>query len=64
MKMRKTTVMCPHCGRRLIDAENGVRTQTKEIDTYDERSPKERWTPDYYIKCWKCHSTIGYRKIT
>lgn len=59
----KNEVRCPHCGRRLLDAEMGVQTKTKVIDPYDLGPPKNRWKPDYYTKCWKCHSTVGYKKI-
>lgn len=62
--MKREEVLCPHCGRRIFDAENGVKTQTKEIMPYDPGPPKNRWKPDYYIKCWKCHTLIGYRKVS
>jgi len=29
--MKKNPVPCPQCGRRIFDAENGIKTQTKVI---------------------------------
>lgn len=56
-------VQCPHCGRRLMDSEDSVITQTKISGPFDTGPPDNRWKPDYYIKCWKCHSRVGFRKI-
>lgn len=60
--MRKL-VLCPQCGSRIMDSEENVSTQTKVVRTNGPEPPTNRWPPDYYIKCWKCHSKVAFRKI-
>lgn len=58
----KKQLLCPQCGRRLMDTETSVKSETRVMD-----SPKdailEKWIPDYYLKCWKCKARIGIRKV-
>lgn len=61
--MKKNPLSCPKCGGRLLDAEDSVQTQTKVLDPYDPGPLRDRWRPDYYIKCWKCGSKIAFRKL-
>lgn len=60
--MQKKSVLCPQCGRRIFDSDKNVNTQTKVMNPYKQAHQKESWNPDFYIKCWKCHSIVGYRK--
>ncbi|SDN06648.1 hypothetical protein SAMN05192585_11083 [Acetanaerobacterium elongatum] len=59
----KKQVPCPRCGSRIMDAEECVNTQSKIYNPYDPGPPRDRWRPDYYIKCWKCGTKIAFRKI-
>ncbi|WKY49092.1 hypothetical protein Q5O24_07225 [Eubacteriaceae bacterium ES3] len=61
--MQKKPVSCPQCGRRIFDSEKNVKTQTMVINPHKQNHRKDIWNPDYYIKCWKCQSIVGYRKI-
>jgi phage FluMu protein Com len=54
--MRKQ-LRCPICNRRLIDAEVNIETELRAFD------PAMVWKADYYLKCWKCKSSIGLKKI-
>lgn len=58
----KKQLLCPRCGRRLIDTESSVNSETKDMD-YQRDAILEKWTPDYYLKCWKCKARIGIRKV-
>lgn len=58
----KQAVKCPRCNSRLLDEEYGVNTLTKVVDPNNPGPPKNRWIPDYYIKCWKCKSKVGLKK--
>jgi DNA-directed RNA polymerase subunit RPC12/RpoP len=53
----KKQVICPRCGRRIVDTEDTFRTEAKLLD------PNIEWKPDLYIKCWKCSSKIGIKVI-
>ena len=48
-------IICPRCGRRLMDTENTAQTEVKIIE------PDIEWEPDLCIKCWKCSSKIGIK---
>lgn len=58
----KKKILCPRCGRRLIDTESTVKSEIKDMDSKCE-TLYDRWVPDYYVKCWKCKAHIGIRKI-
>lgn len=58
----KTQLSCPRCGRRLMDAESSVKSETRDMDSNREFF-LNRWMPDYYVKCWKCKAHIGIRKV-
>ena len=52
------SIVCPTCGRRICDADSQVVIRTKITR---EKSNK-KYPADYYIKCWKCKTTIGIKK--
>jgi len=51
-----TQLKCPKCGRRVIDTENGVKTEIRVIQDQID------WVPDFYTKCWKCKTELGIKK--
>ncbi len=57
------TIQCPLCGSRIMDAEENVSTQTMVVKPNDPDTLLNKWSPDYYIKCWKCKAKIALRKI-
>jgi DNA-directed RNA polymerase subunit RPC12/RpoP len=50
-------IICPRCGRRLMDTEETAQTEAKIL------APEIEWQPDLYIKCWKCSSKVGIKVI-
>ncbi len=48
---------CPLCGSRIIDADEKVKS---EVRAYKQA---KKWKADYYMKCWKCKSNIGLKKL-
>ena len=58
----KTHLLCPRCGRRLIDAESSVRSEMRDMES-DREAFLKRWVPDFYMKCWNCKAQVGIRKV-
>lgn len=52
------TIVCPTCGSRLCDADSQVIVRTK----ITRNKINKKCPADYYIKCWKCKTTIGIKK--
>jgi len=52
-------IKCPACGSRVCDTNSRVFVRTRIT-----REPKKlrEYSADYYIKCWKCKTTIGLTK--
>lgn len=51
----KSQLVCPRCGRRVLDTDSTVINDVRVIRQL------EKWKADYYIKCWKCSSHLGIR---
>jgi len=47
-------VCCPQCGRRIMDAVSGTKTQMI--------TPKKGRYPDFIIKCGHCGAEVGVIK--
>lgn len=63
MNILKKEIYCPICHSRIIDSEVDVHTELRVVKTQGHSPPQNLWVPDYYIKCWKCKSEVGLRKI-
>ncbi len=50
-------IICPRCGRRLVDTHVTNETEAKIL------TPNLDWLPDFYLKCWKCSSKVGIKVI-
>lgn len=50
-------IICPRCGRRLMDTKETAQTEAKIL------APEIEWQPDLYIKCWKCSSKVEIKVI-
>lgn len=59
--MTKEKVLCPRCGGRLGDTNKGVRFETVVVD--DNNTNTEYFKSYFYIKCSRCKSIVGIRKI-
>lgn len=53
----KVNILCPVCGRRLIDAEKSVAEITKVF------IPKKDSQVDYQLKCTHCKKQIALVKL-
>lgn len=57
----KVPLECPVCGnKRLLDTDDAVVSKAAPVKDLD----KIKWTPDYYIKCWKCKTEIALKKVS
>ena len=52
------TIVCPTCGSRLCDCDSQVERKTKITRVFKNK----RIPADYYLKCWKCKTTVGLKK--
>ena len=57
----KKKIECPVCGSRLMDKNEEVITEEKEMNMVETNTS---WNPDFYQKCWKCGRNIGIRKVS
>lgn len=54
---QRKQIQCPKCGIRVIDV---ALTTVIEVRTISERTSSP---VDYYIKCKKCNTELGLRKL-
>lgn len=52
-------IKCPCCGSRVCDANSRVFVRTKISGV---KQAVMDYTADYFIKCWKCKTTICITK--
>lgn len=52
-------IKCPNCGSRVCDANSRVFVRTKISGV---KQAVMDYTADYFIKCWKCKTTICITK--
>ena len=52
---KRHPILCPTCGRRIMDAAWNTRTRLI--------TPTKGRYPDYYLKCGRCAAEIGVIKI-
>jgi len=60
-KRVRKKIYCPICQSRLMDKDEDVITEEREMNS---RETNSQWIPDFYQKCWKCGHNIGIRKIS
>lgn len=54
---KTTKIRCPACSARLLDTPENVIMEVVSSSASDD-TPAE-----YYMKCWKCGSSIGIQKV-
>ena len=54
IRKKRHPILCPVCGRRIMDASWNTRTQLI--------TPTKGRIPDYYLKCGHCGAEIGVIK--
>ena len=55
LREKRHPILCPVCGRRIMDASWNTRTRLV--------TPTKGSYPDYYLKCGRCAAEIGVIKI-